>query len=578
MADYLQILRGITGGLEAGQNFRANRQLERSREQAIESGEYDLEQRRAIRRVRDPESERVLGKLDPSTVRDYDATFGDPFAFKLLDWFKQKMGARKRKSALSGEEIDQIFAPSTGGLEEAAQSSGPLYADGGKVDEETLRRKLAASKLSEIPEPGRTDESARDFSRTLSDERARNRSAEARAYLERTDAAAARRAEEVPTFAIDAEGRKKIGAENAKFFSGLKERLLGAGEAAPPTAPTRASAIPVDRPAPAAVAPAAVAPAAVAPAAPRPSALPVSPTAPPRPATAVPAQAQPQTVDFSKIEADPKDVPNMTTDDWRAYRAKLIDAARQSGRPEAIQQVNNLVTQMQQEGFLSYGQQGLALQQAGNLKGAMAAYRAAFQYFPNGNDVEFGLIRDRQGQQQIVGFGRDEKTGKIVEGSQLVMNAEQAARLLENFSKPEAFRAWTKDWRDFEEGKRRFDAQLKNKQGDDAFRERKYTEVDKPLAQAQADSLANRGEADILRATRAQGVDPRSLQGAERTFRERLELVGLTDEGQKDYLASVMSQIKQGNPNTPDNTIIDAVMKAQRDGTLPQRLKAMGIQ
>lgn len=39
-----------------------------------------------------------------------------------------------------------------------------------------------------------------------------------------------------------------------------------------------------------------------------------------------------------------------------------------------------------------------------------------------------------------------------------------------------------------------------------------------------------------------------------------------------------MSQIKQGNPDTPDNAIIDAVMKAQRDGTLPQRLKAMGIQ
>src|SRR5678816_1989159 len=128
----------------------------------------------------------------------------------------------------------------------------------------------------------------------------------------------------------------------------------------------------------------------------------------------------------------------------------------------------------------------MALQQAGNLQGAMSAYRAAFQYFPNGNDVEFGLHKDRRsGRQQIVGFGKSEQDGKVIPGSEIVMEPERVAVLLENFKNPQAWRMWTKDWRD------------------DQFKERKYQEVDKPLAQAQADYMATNADANVLRAENA---------------------------------------------------------------------------
>lgn len=593
--DYLQILRGITGGLEAGQNFRANRQLERSRDQALESGEYDLEARRATRRVRDPESTRVLGALDPASVKDFQKTFGDPFALKLVDWFRQKRANRKKKATAlpaeefgppaefaNGYESEEVGPPQSFGDEVTV----PQFADGGQVQSEEELQALRAQRLRAAEEQAsataerqrlagvaRTNEEiarnggVTDEGMRMREERRANAGTLVRGGAEAEGA--------INSFVAPVLGPNFIPQEGAgRSTGGPRGPRVDPQVAAARRA--RRSALPLgqEQGAPAE--------------GPRMSALPAAAgparAAAPQRTAAVPAESgggQEERIDFSQLDADPKDVPNMTTDDWREYRAKLVDAARQSGRPEAIQQANNLVTQMQQEGFLSYGQQGLALQQAGNLKGAMAAYRAAFQYFPNGNDVEFGVIKDRQGQQQIVGFGRDEKTGKVVEGSQIVMNPEQAARLLENFTKPEAFRAWTKDWRDFEEGKRRFDAGLKNKQGDDAFRNRRYEEVEKPLAQAQADSLATRGEADILRAERT-GISgtfrPGDLQRSESAFRERLDLVGLTDEAKKDQLASVMSQIKAANPSTPDNVIINAVIAAERDGTLAQRLKQMGIQ
>jgi hypothetical protein len=281
---------------------------------------------------------------------------------------------------------------------------------------------------------------------------------------------------------------------------------------------------------------------------------------------ALPSPAGSDTVDFGAVEMDPKDVPDMKTDEWRDYRKMVIRDATRRGQP--IDQVNERITAMQQKNFLNYGQQGLALQQAGNTRGAMAAYRAAFQYFPNGNDVEFGTSKNkRTGREQIVGFGKDEKTGKVVPGTELIMDPERVATLLENFTRPEAFRMWTKDWRDFKQNQKR------------------YEEVTKPLAQAQADSLANNSEARILAAEnaalRARGAGgaggAANMRNAERVFRERLGMMGLQDEAQADYLASIMSQIKISNPTIPDNTIVQVIMQAQRDGSLQQRLQQMGI-
>lgn len=576
MADYLQILRGITGGLEAGQNFRANRQIERGREQALESGEYDLQGRRIERANKLP---KIYG--ESRDLPDYQATLGDPFAFKLLDWFKAKRAARKSRSAVPAAAPQDYGPPSDlqNSYAPTSDDFGAQYADGGSVarQDDLTDEELAAERLYIAQQQAESGARQREGSRraALQTEMARNGGIG-------DEALAARQAREADTGTVV---RGASGAEGAvnEFLSPvmgpnvIPQQGAGRSTSGPPGPRVQAGGRP--RAALALGDESAAAPAQAPPsvAAARGNAQPGA--AAPRRA-AVPTQDQEQRVDFSQLDAEPKDVPNMTTDDWKRYRLGVLEAARATGRPGAVQQANQLVTEMQQQGFLAYGQQGLALQQAGNLKGAMAAYRAAFQYFPNGNDVEFGLIKDRQGQQQIVGYGRDEKTNKIVEGSQIVMNPEQAARLLENFTKPEAFRAWTKDWRDFEEGQRRFNAGVKDKQGDDAFRNKRYNEVEKPLAQAQADSLANRSEADILRASKTgtPALRPSELQRSEAAFRERLELVGLTDEAKKDQLASIMSQIKASNPSTPDNVIINAVVAAERDGTLAKRLQQMGIQ
>jgi hypothetical protein len=240
-----------------------------------------------------------------------------------------------------------------------------------------------------------------------------------------------------------------------------------------------------------------------------------------------------------------------------------VQAAQASGRPDAVEKTDQMITQMQQRGFINYAQQGLALQQAGNVRGAMAAYRAAYQYFPVGYDVEFGTMPGRNGQQQIVGFGLDEKTGKVVPGTQMLMDPERTSTIIENFSNPQAFRAWTKDWRDFQEGVRR------------------YEEVTKPAAQAQADYLSSNASANMLEAEAklaggAGGLDGADRRAAEKTFRDRLAMLGVQDEAQADYLASVMSMVKIQNPSVPDNTVVQAIMQAHRDGTLEQRLQSMG--
>jgi len=227
------------------------------------------------------------------------------------------------------------------------------------------------------------------------------------------------------------------------------------------------------------------------------------------------------------------------------------------------------VTAMQQKGFLNYGMQGLALQQAGNIRGAMAAYRAAFQYFPNGNDVEFGTLRDkRTGRLHIIGFAKDEKTGKIVPGSELVMDPERVSVILENFKNPQAFRLWTKDWRDFQQDKR------------------KYDEVTKLLAQAQADALANNSEANVLRAESAAlrargsgGYDAADMRGDATAFRNApgLSELMLTEPDTAQFLLGVMGRIKARYPQLTPDDIATATLNAAKNGTLDEWLGRMGI-
>jgi hypothetical protein len=666
MADWSQLVKGFQSGSQWAQDFRANKQFEKARDQALERGEYDLESERAFRKTTNPEAAGVLGEDYAQGNTDWTGKLEDPFAFKLFDWFKSKLGkkgGKKRKALdLGGEGGFNTSNPVGTGEEEMGEPAqtyalpdqeevGEGYADGGTIQEEMQRQvggagQQFATQANAVPnttvqaggsrpmpsvtgpidtgrnfaDGGSTYRSSKPTQEELYEEARRARE---RALVEKSrgpaKAASGRKALDVADDAVGKFTGRAGKDAGALRRAGAGAKRLGAAGALAGTAITTATTPTEDyrerfgletddpsllgdvgvralgaasdlgsvltfgaadrlyrdkqRQAQEQVPGADSAPEEAL----EPEQFPMAQmggggSSASMRRTAIggggDGSTDPEMVNFGDIDIDAKDVPNMQTDDWKKYRAQMIAAAQKSGDPRAVSQVNDMVTQMQQKGFLNYGQQGLALQQAGNTRGAMAAYRAAFQYFPNGNDVEFGTSKNkRSGATQIVGFGRDEQTGKIVPGSEMVMDPERVGVLLENFSKPEAFRMWTKDWRDFKESQKR------------------YEEVTKPLAQAQADSLANNSEARILaaenmalRASATGGAGgAANLRNAERVFRERLGMMGLQDEQQADFLASIMSQVKVQNPGVPDNTIVQVIMQAQRDGTLEQRLQRMGI-
>lgn len=649
MADWSQLVKGFQEGANFSQDFRARKQIEKARDQALESGEYGLQARRAFRRVRDPMTEGALGKLDPSSVQDYEG-LEDPFAIQLFNWAKGKMRRKKRaldigegmssaggapNPSTMGDAPDVGAIPDTGAMTFALPDEPqamPAYADGGEVSRQRLRDEMENLRREEERYARRREGSSAGRSAPDEMERlARQQESNARReILKERVSSGARKAIDTTKDAYDTvnkktgdfmnvrpkegqgflrrsaravkgagalaalattagdaastdteEYRKRFGLEtnDPSLLGDIGVRTLGAASdlgnnltmglaqkgvnaitgrwpseqtsGEPPAADplvseadigSAAGTLNSDTAGSVSMGATSRRPAAIAP--------------------------KPEIVDFSDIDTTHADLPNMQVGDWVKYRARMVDAARQSGDPAAVKQANDMVTNMQMEGFHAYGQQGMALQQAGNLQGAMSAYRAAFQYFPNGNDVEFGLHNDRKtGRKQIVGFGKSEQDGKVIPGSEIIMDPERVAVLLENFKNPQAWRMWTKDWRD------------------DQFKERQYQEVTKPLAQAQADYMATNADANVLRAEntalRAGGAGgagaAANMRNAEHVFRERVQMLGMTDEAQSDFLANVMSQIKARNPNTPDNTIVQAVMQSVRDGSLAQRLQKMGI-
>ena len=574
MADWGALVRGFQEGANFSQDFRAKRQFERRREQELAAADRDL--------AATAGNEADLMKQFPDatagmTPFEFQPTFDEPMAYKLFHKIFKNKGKKKKTQALdlggdSGYEasnpgpVGEASAP----VEEYDSPEALGYADGGLTvdDLERLNRqqtrnarvemakdsiKRGASKVGEtvrkaIPskdgllrrvvnsKAGRVGGALAVGSALLdqTDENADDR------YAKRFGWDGPNEGEGDPSFAGFL---KYFGKRGLGFASDLGDKLTfgGAGklyrdnqEEAPAPSPQR-TALPVEQPA--------------APEGTPGNAMQLSTTEIRARPSRAPAQSREPTFDFSDL--DPTDVPDMKTDEWRQYRDMIIRDAARRGQP--IDQVNDRITAMQQKNFLNYGQQGFALQQSGNMRGAMAAYRAAFQYFPNGNDVEFGLHKDpRTGRQQIVGFGKDEKTGKVVPGSEMLMDPERVGVLLENFKNPQAFRMWTKDWRDFQQQKR------------------EYEEVKKPLAQAQADYMANNSEANILRAENAGlraggagggGFKQSDSRAAQEMFSGMLMEQGVADPQQALELASIAIQLKQRQPQLSETQIIQMVLK-----------------
>lgn len=612
MPDYSALTSGFQQGGEFALKARQARQNEKMRDQMLEQGNYDLEAARDFRKVQNPDAMGVLGADYAAGNDPWGMQLQDPFAFQLQDrvqgWLKSAFGKGKKKKTQAIETTPEQFDSSSpvaadynyGIEEESMRADGGRvgYADGGIPIEERMTpdEPLTKEQIRDIEKrnarearsarwektkagarelPGKVDKATGEFMNV--------RPKEGQGFIRRNlrSAKGAGALGALVATGVDAwntpteEYRKRFGLElgpdeDPSLLGELGIRTLGAASdlgnvltfgladnfyrdkngTAPASGRT---AIP-------------------------PPAAEGTPENPMQLSTTTiraggggaprrsPVQQGPQNpmVNFGDIDMDPKEVPNMQTDDWKRYRAQMIAAAQKSGRPEAVQRVNDQVTQMQMQGFMNYGKQGLLLQQAGNLKGAMAAYRAAFQYMPNGVDVEFGTAKDkRTGQMALIGFGKDEKTGKVIPGSEIIMHPERVSTMLENFTNPQAWRMWAKDEREF------------------AQKLREYDEVGKPLAEVQGSAALTNARANMLQAENyglyglrggAGGIKSSDVRATQEALKGELMNQGVTDPTEALQLSEIAIRYWQAHPElAPDTALKIVLAEAKRLQGQPQQ-------
>ena len=165
-----------------------------------------------------------------------------------------------------------------------------------------------------------------------------------------------------------------------------------------------------------------------------------------------PQQAVPTTegqdereIDFTTEarEVMPEDLPAHSSKDWEDERKYWAAYAITQGQdPFAAMEK---VDAQQTNGFARYSMQATALIDAGDLEGATRALYAAYQYFPNGKDVKFGVQTGKDGNRVIVAMGKEEESGKS-SGPPQILDQNSISRMVENMKKPGALRAWTTDW------------------------------------------------------------------------------------------------------------------------------------
>lgn len=273
--------------------------------------------------------------------------------------------------------------------------------------------------------------------------------------------------------------------------------------------------------------------------------------------TQAPAQAVPTESEFQfnpKDVEDPGEIPRMSTRDWQEYRGKQVRALMLKGMsgPDA----HDRVTRMQMEGFQNHAMQAWQLLGVGDWRSASASMTAAYQYFPNGADIKFGMHKDASGQPALVAMGTDEKTGEPV-GQPMLINQERLSVMLNQLSDPAAFRSWTKDHRTEE------------------FQRQIFEEYTKPIGKANAETArinarANEANAQARRASAigAGGLKVSEVAGASDAFRERLSMLGLDPETERrgDQLAGVMEQVFQAGGGQWGRNAVIALVLAADDG------------
>lgn len=282
-----------------------------------------------------------------------------------------------------------------------------------------------------------------------------------------------------------------------------------------------------------------------------------------------------QAFDWAEVSASgvrPEDIPNMPVKDWEEYRRRAGRAAALRGETWASAQEE--VTKMQIQGAQSNMMQAAFLLRSGDPRGAALAARAAFQYFPNGTDVRFGIYDSPEGP-VLVGMGTDEETGEPVgKGKPMMLTPDTITAMAANFSDPKAFSTWTLDWRKLEE------------------EVRTREEIDKPKAQAdinlkgaqedyyRSGAEKNLADAEYARTGKGGAGGPKQSDYRE-SFATQAEILFSSEVGDEDLIAmnDVANAIRQRHPDQSqlsDSQIVGMVLRYYESGDETELTRYLG--
>ena len=264
-----------------------------------------------------------------------------------------------------------------------------------------------------------------------------------------------------------------------------------------------------------------------------------------------------QAFDWAEVSASgvrPEDVPPAPTEDWAKYRRNAAQAAAMRG--ESPQAKQDEITKMQINGFTANSQQAAFLLKQGDARGAALAMRMAYNYFPNGSDVRFGIADGKNGP-VLVGMGVDEKTGEPVgDGTPMLLTPDTMMMYADAAQDPNKWLAWTKDWHEM------------------AQKDRQYSEIDKPQAQAELDLTAARTDANYASAERDRAITRSGGSGAggpkQADARASLKagaerLFGNVEQDDQIAMEALFERLRQAYPDVyqlGDAQIVDMILKA----------------
>jgi hypothetical protein len=553
---------GLTGGLEAAQQLRTNRQLEKIRDAGI-------------RRIEDEDAQLredwAYRGFNPEEFSDY--AIADPLWERLQKWVQNR---RNRKRAAIGDgSLSSSMLDVSPQMEQVVveEYAVPEFADGGRVDMEKINRQqyinARTQQVKDALSRGATTVRDATLNRNVPADAGRVRRAINSPKVGRGVGALALGSTAMDVARTPTEDyRTRFGmkTDDPSLMGDIGVRALGAasdlgntltfGQAErffrdkQASAPTRA--LPVSAPS---------------------EALPRGPlhraavrrqelvtVAAPRAAatskTALPApQEQPDLTNVS-----PEEIPDFRVEDWVQHREQLLRSMMRGKRmplAEALQAVDMQVMQMQQQGFTNYAQQAVAMLQGGDLKGAAAALRVAYQYLPTGRDARFGIQNGR-----LYALTIDEVTGKPV-GKPTEVQPELIYAITDNMRKEGAWQQYAKDRREFQQ------------------KLRAYEEVEKPLAEVQGSTaLTNaqanatsaraammRAEAGMVGGGEEDGLKPSDFDRAGNYFVEKAEQFAFDQEldpAVAERLAAAMSEAYRRNPTIDPRIIVQRILESAR--------------